>query len=238
MTNEEHDMWDSLNIEYEHAYRNNPFKRDCVEKAIALLKPGSRVLDVGCGTGVPVAKMLADAGMDVVGSDVAPQMVKLSQANVKGTFEVADMLRYEPAGTFDAIFIVFSHLGLTYSDFHGAVYKLAKTLRRDGLLVVGQAPAEQIVPPQDSAWDGTKSYVEGYNLPFWGQPFPTLMFSRAGQKAFLRSMGFTIQYDEVNTFQPDNPKCDPEGQQYVVAQRQGDEMVKEPLPKPAVRKQM
>jgi hypothetical protein len=118
------------------------------------------------------------------------------------------------------------------------VYKLAKTLRRDGLLVVGQAPAEQIVPPQDSAWDGTKSYVEGYNLPFWGQPFPTLMFSRAGQKAFLRSMGFTIQYDEVNTFQPDNPKCDPEGQQYVIAQRQGDVTVKEPLPKPAVRKQM
>lgn len=232
MTTEEHDMWDALNIEYEHAYRNNPFKQDCVEKAIALLKPGARVLDVGCGTGVPVAKMLADAGMDVVGSDVAPQMVKLAQKSVKGNFEVADMVDYQPTGTFDAIFIIFSQLGLTYADFHGAVSRLARTLRPDGLLIIGQAPAEQVVPPEDVAWDETRSYVEGYNLPFWGQPFPTLMFSREGQKGFLQSIGLTIGYDEVNTFQPDNPKCDPEVQQYVIAQRQGDARVKEPMPSP------
>lgn len=225
-------MWDALNIEYEHAYRDNPFKQDCVEKAIALLEPGSRVLDVGCGTGVPVAKMLADAGMDIVGSDVAPQMVKHAQKSVKGTFEVANMVDYQPSGTFDAIFIIYSQLGLSYAEFHKAVHKLAQVLRAGGFLVIGQAPAEQIVPVQDPAWDETKSYVEGYNLPFWGQPFPTLMFSRMGQKAFLESMGFTISYDEVNTFQPDNPKCDPEQQQYVIAQRSGDEVIKEPRPLP------
>jgi 2-polyprenyl-3-methyl-5-hydroxy-6-metoxy-1,4-benzoquinol methylase len=63
--------WDGLNIEYEHAYLNNPYKKAVVKNAITRLKPGSRVLDVGCGTGVPVAQMLADAGMDVVGTDVS-----------------------------------------------------------------------------------------------------------------------------------------------------------------------
>jgi SAM-dependent methyltransferase len=232
MTTEEHDMWDELNVEYEHAYRNNPFKTDCVEKAIALLKPGSRVLDVGCGTGVPVAKMLADAGMDVQGTDVAPQMINHAKASVKGTFEVANMVNHQPQGTFDVVFIIFSHLGLTYAEFHGAVYRLAKTLRPDGLLIIGQAPAEQVVPPEDDAWDETKSYVEGYNLPFWGQPFPTLMFSRAGQKTFLESMGFTTLYDQVNTFQPDNVKCGPEDQQYIIARRNGDDSVKQPTPLP------
>lgn len=111
-------MWDDLNIEYEHAYRNNPYKQKCVKEVIKLLQPGARVLDVGCGTGAPVAKMLADACMDVNGSDVAPQMVKLAQQNVTGTFEVADMVDYQPDGTFDAVLIIFSQLGLTYADFH------------------------------------------------------------------------------------------------------------------------
>lgn len=232
MTTEEHAMWDDLNIEYELAYRNNPFKRKCVEEAIELLQPGSRVLDVGCGTGTPVAKMLADAGMDVVGSDVALQMVKHAEKNVKGTFEVADMIDYQPTGTFDAIFIVFSQLGLAYADFHKSISRLARCLRSDGLLVLGQAPAEQVVPPQDSAWDETRTFVEGYNLPFWGQPFPTLMFSREGQKAFLRSMGLAILYDTVDVFQPDNAKCDPETQQYVIAQRYTDNIIQEPVPIP------
>lgn len=74
---------------------------------------GSRVLDVGCGTGVPVTKMLADAGMAVVGSDVAPQMAKHAEANVEGTFEVTKMISYQVSGTFDAVFIIFSQLGLT-----------------------------------------------------------------------------------------------------------------------------
>lgn len=203
-------MWDALNVEYELAYRNNLFKKDCIENAIALLRPGARVLDVGCGTGFPVASMLADAGMEVVGSDVAPQMIRHAQKTVKGTPEVANMVDYQPPGTLDAVFIIFSQLGLTYADFYGAICRLAKTLRPDGLLVVGQAPAEQVVPLEDPSWDETKSYVEGYNLPFWGQPFPTLMFSRAGQKTFLESMGFGIVYDQVHTFQPDHPKCDTE----------------------------
>ena len=232
MTTQEHDMWDELNIAYEHAYRNNPFKQDCVEKAIALLEPGSRVLDVGCGTGVPVAQMLATSGMDVHGTDVAPQMIRHAKASVKGSFEVANMVDHQPQGTFDAIFIIFSQLGLSYADFHGTVYQLAKTLRPNGLLIIGQAPAEQVVPEQDAAWDETQSYVEGYNLPFWGQPFPTLMFSRAGQKAFLESMGFTVVYDEVNTFQPDNSNCGTEQQQYIIAQRKSDATVKQPRPTP------
>lgn len=235
MTTEEHDMWDELNIEYENAYRNNPFKRDCVEKAITLLKPGCRVLDVGCGTGVPVAKMLADAGMDVHGTDVAPQMINHAKASVKGTFEVANMVEHEPQGTFDAIFIIFSQLGLTYADFHGAVHRVAKTLRPDGLLIIGQAPAEQVVPAHDDAWDETRSYVEGYNLPFWGQPFPTLMFARDGQKKFLESMGFAVLYDEVNTFQPENANCGPEDQQYIIARRNGDDTVKQLMPLPKAK---
>lgn len=99
------DVFEDLNIEYENAYKNNPFKKACVRKAISLLKPGARVLDVGCGTGVPVAAMLAEAGLDVTGIDIAPKMIEIARAEVKGRFLVADCLEYEPEGSFDAVFV-------------------------------------------------------------------------------------------------------------------------------------
>jgi SAM-dependent methyltransferase len=166
MSADEHYMWDGLNVEYENAYHNNPFKKAVVEKAISLLKPGSRVLDVGCGTGVPVAQMLADAGMDVVGTDVAPNMVMHAKRRVKGSFEVADMVNYEPKGSFSAVFIIYSQLGLSYAAFHAAAYRFAKALESGGLIVLGQSPAGAKIAPDDPAWDETKTFVEGYNLPF------------------------------------------------------------------------
>lgn len=231
MTTEEHDMWDGLNIEYEHAYRNNPHKKAMVSHVIKLLTPGSNILDVGCGTGVPVSQMLSEAGMDVTGTDVAPKMVEHARKRVKGTFEVADMVDCHPKGTYDAIFIIYSQLGLQYATFHGAVSRLVRSLRPNGILAIGQSPADQI-PENDPAWDSTHTYVEGYNLPFWGKPFATLMFTREGQRRFLESMGLDVVYDTLDVFQPDNPKCHPEHQQYIVARRKGDQIVQQPRPLP------
>jgi ubiquinone/menaquinone biosynthesis C-methylase UbiE len=49
------ETFDKINIDYEKAYENNNIKKACISQAISLLPPSSRVLDVGCGTGVPVA---------------------------------------------------------------------------------------------------------------------------------------------------------------------------------------
>ncbi|KAK3117815.1 hypothetical protein LTR53_000503 [Teratosphaeriaceae sp. CCFEE 6253] len=227
------DVFDPLNIEYENAYKHNPYKKACVRKAISLLEPGSRVLDVGCGTGVPVSQMLAEAGMKVTGIDIAPKMVELAKSKVDGDFEVADLLEYQPQGTFDGIFIIYSQLSLSYADVHAMAFRLAKSLAPGGLMAVGQEAAECHVPNHHPRWDVTHSYVEDFNLPFWGKPFNTLLLSRQGQQTFLKSMGLEIVSETLDTFQPDNPACDPEHQQYVIARRKDDQPLSppEPLPK-------
>lgn len=225
-------MWDDLNIEYERAYGNNPYKKACVQEAIRLLNPGSRVLDVGCGTGVPTSQLLADAGMKVEGIDVAPKMVEHAQQKVKGVFTSSDMESYVPSGSFAGIFIIYSQLGLSYSSFCASVYKLARTLEPGGLLVIGQSPADPTVPKDDPRWDKTRTFVEEYNLPFWGKPFATLMFSGEGQKRWLQSLGLDIVYEELAEFKPDHEKCDREYQQYVIARWKGENGISEPKPLP------
>ncbi|KAK4893087.1 hypothetical protein LTR27_008427 [Elasticomyces elasticus] len=226
------DVFEPLNIEYENAYKHNPFKRACIEKSISMLKPRSRVLDVGCGTGVPVSSMLAEADMDVTGIDIAPSMIEIARSKVKGEFLVADCLEYQPQGTFDAIYIIYSQLSLTYADVHAMVFRLAKSLSVGGLLVVGQDAADDHVSQDDPHWDETHSYAEDFNLPFWGKPFKTLLLSRQGQLDFLSSMGLDIVSETLDVFQPDNAVCDPEHQQYVIARRTTNAPVAVPQPLP------
>lgn len=225
------ETFNSLNIDYEKAYHNNPYKIACIKKAISLIQPGSRVLDVGCGTGIPVSDTLSKAGLDVTGFDISPKMVELAQARVRGKFMVSDMLGFQPEGTFAAVFIIFSTLQLSYQDFHSAVYKFANVLQPGGILALGQMPGDNYVK-EEFHWDETKTYVEDYDAPFMGEPLPTFMLSAQGQRNFLTSMGLEIISETIGSFRPDNPKCDPEDQQYIIARRPTVKSLALPMPLP------
>lgn len=228
--------FDELNIDYEKAYHDNPFKVACVKKVISLLPLGSRVLDVGCGTGMPVSELLSKAVLEVVGFDISPKMVELAQTRVRGLFTVSDMLEYKPEGKFAGIFIIFAQLQLSYADLHSVVYKLADALEEGGLVALGQMPGDSHVK-DEAHWDETKTYVEDYDAPFMGKMLPTLMLSAQGQRDFLSSMGLEIVSETIDMFQPKNEKCVPEEQQYIIARRPNEQPLTEPLPLPRVKKQ-
>lgn len=220
------DLFEGLNIEYENAYQHNPLKIACIEKAMSLMprpsSSGAKVLDIGCGTGIPVSKMLSEGGFDVIGLDISPKMVELASQRIRGRFIVSDMRRHdheEEVGSekFAGIFVIFSQLvEVSYGEFHGAMWRFANTLVPGGLLVLGQMPSDKYVS-RDRLMDDT--YIEGYDVPFMGELCPTFMFSEEGQVNFLTSMGLEIVSNEVGVFQPKNPKCEPEEQQYVIARR-------------------
>lgn len=45
------------------------------------LPKGSIVLDLGCGTGIPISKVLADEGLTVYGIDASPTLIKAFRQN-------------------------------------------------------------------------------------------------------------------------------------------------------------
>jgi cyclopropane fatty-acyl-phospholipid synthase-like methyltransferase len=56
-----------------------------VRKWVQTLPSDSSVLDLGCGTGIPVSRILIDHGMKVYGIDASPSMVKAFQRNFPRT---------------------------------------------------------------------------------------------------------------------------------------------------------
>lgn len=49
------------------------------------LPKGSHVLDLGCGTGIPISKVLIEEGLSVYGIDASPSLVEAFQQNFPNT---------------------------------------------------------------------------------------------------------------------------------------------------------
>jgi ubiquinone/menaquinone biosynthesis C-methylase UbiE len=64
--------FDQIGDRYDEAFPHRAGQVAAGEWLAAQLTPGSRVLDVGCGTGLPTARNLVDAGMHVTGIDISP----------------------------------------------------------------------------------------------------------------------------------------------------------------------
>ncbi|NPC71390.1 methyltransferase domain-containing protein [Corallococcus exiguus] len=88
---------------YEVLYPSLHRYGDRVERFLAeVMKPGMRVLDVGCGPGLHTRGL--DASVDVVGLDLAPEMLELAKrSRPSGTWRVHSYLDPVPEdlGTFD-----------------------------------------------------------------------------------------------------------------------------------------
>ena len=55
---------------------------DQLEELTTLIPPKSTVLDLGCGTGLPVAKFFMERGHFVTGIDLSDKMIRLAKENV------------------------------------------------------------------------------------------------------------------------------------------------------------
>ncbi|WP_327653158.1 class I SAM-dependent methyltransferase [Micromonospora aurantiaca] len=109
----------------------------------ALVPPGARVLDAGCGTG-RVAAALAARGHDVVGVDADPTLVEAARADHPGPrFLVADLAELDLAAQgeaepFDAAVLAGNVMVFVAPGTERDVLaRVAAHVHPDGLVVVG-----------------------------------------------------------------------------------------------------
>ncbi|GGM69499.1 methyltransferase type 11 [Lentzea pudingi] len=111
---------------------------DLVAERLAL-RPGDRVLDVGCGNGFPAMRIAETHDVHVTGITVSQQEVdratELAAGSERVAFRLADAASLpDDLGTFDAVFAIESLLHL--SDQAAALARLRRFVRPGGRLVV------------------------------------------------------------------------------------------------------
>ncbi|MGH6704848.1 MAG: class I SAM-dependent DNA methyltransferase [Bradyrhizobium sp.] len=87
------------------------------DRFIAALPRAARVLDLGCGSGAPVARHLADHGLRITGVDSSPTLVSLCRQRLPDhEWLVDDMRSLHLPGQFDGVLAWDSIFHLTPGD--------------------------------------------------------------------------------------------------------------------------
>ncbi|HOL50165.1 MAG TPA: class I SAM-dependent methyltransferase, partial [bacterium] len=95
-----------------------------------------KILDVGCGTGL-LAMHLLQAGFDVYGVDVSPEMVKIAQKRLPGRIVCASVENIPfPDNSFDGVICIATLHHLSVTGFALAIKEMVRVLRIGGRLLI------------------------------------------------------------------------------------------------------
>ncbi len=113
--------------------RANPFYHDCLELLAGHIKAGSRVLDLGCGCGIPATEGLSRQHR-VTGVDISPVQIERARSLAPGAeFICADMTAIDlPAGEFDAVVSLYAIIHVPVGEQPGLFGKIRDWLKPGG----------------------------------------------------------------------------------------------------------
>ncbi|MGC0422689.1 class I SAM-dependent DNA methyltransferase [Embleya sp. AB8] len=198
-------LFDEVGATYETVFADMPAQLAALDWLIAELAPGSKVLDIGSGTGRPAAEKLAEAGHRVTGIDVSATMVELARARVPGaTFEQTDVRDLvDDDGAWDAVCAFFSFLQLPRADLDAQLERLGARLAPGGLLAFATVPAE----------------ADGVEIDWLGHRFRVTSHGADELLMRLRAAGLEIVHHAVTVYHPKHPTAGPEEQLVVHARK-------------------
>ncbi|MEV1047864.1 class I SAM-dependent methyltransferase [Streptomyces sp. NPDC049916] len=198
-------VFDALGARYERAFASSAAHRASLDRLLADLAPGSRVLDVGSGTGRPTAGTLAAAGHRVLGVDVSPVMTALAARQVpEAEFRCADIRELSLAeGAYDAVCVYFSLLQMDRADQGALLERLVRSLRPGGWLVAATVPLD----------------VAGVDAVFMGQPVRVSSFGAEEFTALLTRTGLGVEWERSVLFTPDHPSGESEPHLFLHGRR-------------------
>jgi SAM-dependent methyltransferase len=111
--------------------------RRWTDELLTRLTPASRVLDLGYGNGIPVARRLVGAGHSVTGVDLSDRQIDRARRLVPGaTFIRADITVHDLGGArFDGIVALYSLIHLPLDRQQALIAKIGHALSEGGVVL-------------------------------------------------------------------------------------------------------
>lgn len=233
------EWFDTKGLDYETIYGHNAGLLKAVDKLTTRLRPGCRVLDLGCGTGRPVASTLAARGFRVHGVDFSETMVSLSRTAVSspnGVFECAHLLDWVPPANaddgqqkkkFGGIVATSSFYELSREQMETLVSRWRDWLEPGGLALLMMGAAEDFPGTRPAMYDADGLFARGIPFRFMGDDCFLYLFTRAGWRALLEDKGGLIvreQWAELFVT-PADANCDDELNSFFIAEKEKTEEI-------------
>jgi SAM-dependent methyltransferase len=176
--------YDALSTRYDEAFDGETKYGPWLQELLGRLDGPSRVLDLGCGSGVPVALTLADAGHQVTGVDISEVQVERARERVPAaTFLQADAAQLEfPAAAFDAVVSFYALIHIPLDEQQGLLRRIGEWVRPGGLFVATVGA---------DAWTGSEENWLGGEVPMWWS------HADAGTtRGWIEDAGFVVEREE------------------------------------------
>lgn len=156
--------------------------RKQLEQLAELLPENAKVLDVGCGTGIPAAKFLVESGCEVVGIDFSAEMLKMARINVpRARFIKKDMTKLDFAeNSFDGLTACYSIIHVQREEHEALFENFHGILRPGGVMLISLGWSE---------WEGTEDFHGA--LMFWSH------YGMDKSLALVKQAGFEIIFDSL-----------------------------------------
>jgi ubiquinone/menaquinone biosynthesis C-methylase UbiE len=172
-----------------------------LDDLIERLPANAKVLDAGCGAGIPISQMLSEH-FDVTGVDFSEAQIELAKKNVpKAKFICRDMTRLDfPENTFDGICSYYAIIHIPREEHQPLLANFYRMLKSGGiaLLCLG---AEHLIDDIDENYLGARMYWSHYDT--------------ATYLKMLKDSGFSVIWSK----QVADESCEGSGHLFVLAQK-------------------
>ncbi len=130
--------------EWYTAARNPEVGAPDLAALVRMLTPGARVLDLGCGNGIPISQLLIREGFDVVGLDSSPKMIERYQANFPGVATRCERVQETQfaAESFEAVVAWGVLFHLSETEQAAVIPKVSEWLKPGGRFLFTSGDAE------------------------------------------------------------------------------------------------
>ena len=148
------------------------------------LPRGANVLDLGCGTGVPIDRYLIGKGHKIVGLDISGNQVALARRNNPAAkYEAKDIQELQDSEySVDGVVSIYAIFHTPRETHQGLFQKLRSFLPKGGVILVSMGASE---------WEGSEKDFYGTTM-FWSH------FGPEKNRSLIEACRFKVTLDEID----------------------------------------